>query len=66
MHVVVSHQLIASGKLLLTVRPPAVKRLLACERGGMDGQIGGDRRWIEEEVEMMVMTRGGESMRGRY
>ena len=27
-HVVVSHQLIAPGKLLLTVRPPAVKRLL--------------------------------------
>lgn len=27
-HIVVSYQLVASGKLLLTVRPPAVKRLL--------------------------------------
>lgn len=30
MHVVVSHQLIAPGELLLTVGPPAVEWLLAC------------------------------------
>lgn len=38
-HVVVSHQLIAPGELLLAVGPPTVERLLAWEVGG-----GGRRR----------------------
>lgn len=43
-HVVVSHQLIAPGKLLLAVRPPAVKRLLACQRERGGGRCTGWRR----------------------
>lgn len=46
-HVVVSHQLVAPGELLLTVWPPAVKRLLTWEEGWTDRWMGRWRRKID-------------------
>lgn len=48
-HVVMSHQLIAPSKLLLTVRPPAEERFLTWERKtetetGTEGWVGGENK----------------------